>query len=138
MSDSTIGVFENEDRTFPPSAAFVAQANSNDRSLYDEANADFEAFWARQARELLTWDQDFTEVLEWKLPDAKWFADGKLNVSANCLDRHVANGLGEKVAYHWEGEPGDTITITYAQLLTEVKKFANVLKGLGVEKGPVI
>ncbi len=135
MSDSTIGVFENEDRTFPPTAAFVAQANANDRSLYDEANADYEAFWARQARELLTWDQDFTEILEWKLPDAKWFADGKLNVSANCLDRHVANGLGDKVAYHWEGEPGDTITITYAQLLTEVKKFANVLKGLGVEKG---
>ena len=135
MSDSTIGVFETEDRTFPPSAAFVGQANSNDRSLYDEANADFEAFWARQARELLTWDQDFTEILEWKLPDAKWFADGKLNVSANCLDRHVANGLGDKVAYHWEGEPGDTITITYAELLTEVKKFANVLKSLGVEKG---
>ena len=135
MSDSTIGVFESEDRTFPPSPDFVAQANAGDRSLYDEANADYEAFWARQARELLTWDRDFTEVLEWKLPDAKWFADGQLNVSANCLDRHVDAGRGDKVAYHWEGEPGDTITITYAELLTEVKKFANVLKGLGVEKG---
>jgi len=135
VSDSTIGVFETEERTFPPSSAFVSQANTNTSALYDEANADFEAFWARQARELLTWDQDFTEILEWKLPDAKWFADGKLNVSANCLDRHVANGLGDKVAYHWEGEPGDTISITYAELLTEVSKFANVLKGLGVEKG---
>ena len=135
MSDSTIGVFENEDRTFPPPPAFAARANANDRSLYDEADDDFEAFWARQARELLTWDRDFTEILDWKLPDARWFADGQLNVSANCLDRHVAAGSGDKVAFHWEGEPGDTITITYAELLTEVKKFANVLKGLGVEKG---
>ena len=135
MSDSTIGVFENEDRTFPPAPAFVAQANARDRSLYEEADADYESFWARQARELLTWDRDFTEVLEWKLPDAKWFADGQLNVSANCLDRHVEAGRGDKIAYYWEGEPGDTITITYAELLTEVKKFANVMKKLGVEKG---
>jgi len=135
VSDSTIGVFENEDRTFPPAASFVAQANAGDRSLYDEAEADFEAFWARQARELLTWDRDFTEVLEWKLPDAKWFADGQLNVSANCLDRHVEAGRGDKIAYYWEGEPGDTITLTYAELLTEVKKFANVMRSLGVEKG---
>ncbi len=82
MSDSTIGVFENEDRTFPPAASFVAQANAADRSLYDEADADYEAFWARQARELLTWDRDFTEVLEWKLPDAKWFADGRSRFDA--------------------------------------------------------
>ena len=135
MSDSTIGVFENEDRTFPPAPAFVVQANARDRSLYEEADADYESFWARQARELLTWDRDFTEVLEWKLPDAKWFADGQLNVSANCLDRHVEAGRGDKIAYYWEGEPGDTITITYAELLTEVKKFANVMKKLGVEKG---
>ena len=134
MSDSTIGVFENEDRTFPPAPAFVAQANARDRSLYEEADADYESFWARQARELLTWDRDFTEVLEWKLPDAKWFADGQLNVSANCLDRHVEAGRGDKIAYYWEGEPGDTITITYAELLTEVKKFANVMKELGVKK----
>eukprot|EP00095_Tigriopus_kingsejongensis_P006501 snap_masked-scaffold5787_size4330-processed-gene-0.1 protein:Tk06501 transcript:snap_masked-scaffold5787_size4330-processed-gene-0.1-mRNA-1 annotation:"hypothetical protein" len=135
MTEPTIGVYEVEDRRFPPPPAFAAEALTNDRSLYDEAEADYEAFWARQARELLTWDTDFTEVLDWQLPFAKWFEDGKLNVSANCLDRHVDAGLGDKVAYHWEGEPGDTRSITYAELLTEVKKFSNVLKGLGVEKG---
>ena len=131
----TIGVFEIEDRTFAPPEGFVAQANVNDRSLYDEAEADYEAFWARQARELLTWDKDFDKTLEWDLPFAKWFIGGELNISANCLDRHVDAGKGDKVAYHWEGEPGDTVAITYAELLTEVKKFANVLKGLGLEKG---
>ncbi len=135
MTEPTIGVYEVEDRRFPPPPAFAAEALTNDRSLYDEAEADYEAFWARQARELLNWDTDFTKVLDWQLPFAKWFEDGKLNVSANCLDRHVDAGLGDKVAYHWEGEPGDTRSITYAELLTEVKKFSNVLKGLGVEKG---
>ncbi|MEZ5376464.1 MAG: acetate--CoA ligase [Acidimicrobiales bacterium] len=135
MTEPTIGVYEIEGRTFPPPSEFAANALTNDRSLYDEADADYEAFWARQARELLTWDTDFTKILDWQLPFAKWFEDGKLNVSANCLDRHVEAGRGDKVAYHWEGEPGDTRTITYAELLTEVKKFANVLKGLGVEKG---
>lgn len=133
--DQAIEVYENETRTFPPPAGLAAAANSNDRSLYEEAEADYEAFWARQARELLTWDTPFTEILDWDLPNAKWFADGKLNVSYNCLDRHVEAGRGDKVAYHWEGEPGDTITLTYAQLLTEVKKFANVLKGFGLQKG---
>ncbi len=135
MSEPAIEVYEVEDRTFPPPADFAAQANTADQSLYDEANADYEAFWARQARELLTWDRDFETVLDWQLPFAKWFEEGQLNVSANCLDRHVEAGKGDKVAYHWEGEPGDKITITYAELLTEVKKFANVLKGLGLEKG---
>ncbi len=135
MTEPTIGVYEIEGRLFPPPAEFAANALANDRSFYDEADADYEAFWARQARELLTWDTDFTKVLDWQLPFAKWFEDGKLNVSANCLDRHVDAGMGGKVAYHWEGEPGDTRTMTYAELLTEVKKFANVLKGLGVEKG---
>ena len=134
MSEA-IEVYETEDRTFPPSPEFVAQANAADRSLYDEAEADYEAFWARQARELLTWDKDFDTVLEWDLPFAKWFIGGELNVTANCLDRHVNGGRGDKVAYYWEGEPGDTRTITYAELLTDVKKFANVLKGLGLEKG---
>ncbi len=135
MSEPAIEVYETEDRSFPPPAAFAAQANTSDRSLYDEADADYEAFWARQARELLDWDEDFTEVLDWQLPFAKWFADGKLNVSANCLDRHVEAGRGDKIAYYWEGEPGDTVTLTYAELLTEVKKFANVMLGLGLEKG---
>ncbi|MEL7157664.1 MAG: acetate--CoA ligase [Actinomycetota bacterium] len=131
----TIGVFEVEDRTFPPPDDFAAQANTNDRSLYEEAEADFEAFWARQARELVSWSRDFDTVLEWELPFAKWFIGGELNITYNCLDRHVEAGRGDKVAYHWEGEPGDKVAITYAELLTEVCKFANVLKGLGLEKG---
>jgi acetyl-CoA synthetase len=135
MSDSTIEVYEVEDRRFAPSAEFQAAAHTSDQSLYEEAAADFEAFWARQARELLTWRKDFSTVLEWDLPFAKWFADGQLNMSENCLDRHVEAGNGDRVAYHWEGEPGDTRTVTYAGLLTEVKKFANVMLGLGLEKG---
>ncbi|MGI9614664.1 MAG: AMP-binding protein, partial [Acidimicrobiales bacterium] len=131
----TIGVFEVEERTFAPPEAFAAQANVSDRSLYDEAEADYEAFWARQARELVTWNKDFETTLEWDLPFAKWFIGGELNITANCLDRHVDAGNGAKVAYYWEGEPGDTRTITYADLLTDVKKFANVLRDLGLEKG---
>ncbi len=131
----TIGVFEVEDRRFPPSETFVSQANAGDRSLYDEADADYEAFWARQARELVTWSTDFHTTLEWELPFAKWFVGGELNITANCLDRHIEAGNGDKVAYHWEGEPGDTRTMTYAELLTEVSKFANVLKAQGLQKG---
>jgi len=131
----TIGVFEVEDRTFPPPPDFASQALTNDRSLYEEAEADYEAFWARQARELVTWSKDFETTLEWDLPFAKWFIGGELNITYNCLDRHVEAGRGDKVAYHWEGEPGDTITITYAELLTEVCKFANVLKDQGLQKG---
>ena len=134
-SEPTIEVYEVEDRTFPPSDEFKAAALTSDLSLFDEANADFEAFWARQARELVTWQKPFTKVLEWDLPFAKWFSDGQLNVSENCLDRHVEAGLGDRIAYHFEGEPGDTRTLTYGELLTEVKKFANVLKDLGLEKG---
>jgi acetyl-CoA synthetase len=135
MSDATIEVYENEARRFPPPEAFAAAALANDRSLYEEAEADYEAFWARQARELLTWNQDFDTTLVWDLPFAQWFAGGKLNVSENCLDRHVAAGRADKVAYHWEGEPGDTRTITYRQLLADVEKFANVLKGFGLTTG---
>ena len=135
MSDATIEVYETEDRQFPPSSEFAGAALVNDRSLYDEAEADLESFWARQARELISWDQDFDQVLDWQLPYAKWFIGGKLNVSYNCLDRHVEAGKGDKVAYHWEGEPGDTRTITYSGLLDEVSKFANVLKGLGLTAG---
>ncbi|HEY5887662.1 MAG TPA: acetate--CoA ligase [Acidimicrobiales bacterium] len=134
-AEPTIEDYLREERTFPPPASFAADALLTDRSLYDEADADFEAFWARQARELLTWSKDFTTVLEWDLPFARWFADGELNVSYNCLDRHVEAGKGDKVAFHWEGEPGDTRTVTYADLLDEVCRFTNVLKGLGVEKG---
>jgi len=135
MTEPTIEDYLHENRLFPPSAEFKGNALTSDDSLYREADADYEAFWARQARELLTWNSDFTTTLEWELPFAKWFVGGTLNVSENCLDRHVANGIGDRVAYHWEGEPGDTRTITYADLLEEVKKFANVLKGLGLKKG---
>jgi len=135
MADGSIEVYESEGRRFAPSAEFAAAALTNDRSLYDEADADFEAFWARQARELLTWSKDFDTILEWDLPFAKWFPGGELNVSENCLDRHVAAGRGDKVAFHFEGEPGDTRTITYADLLADVERFANVLKGLGLRKG---
>ena len=136
MSDhQAIEVFGLEDRTFPPPDWFTSGALVTDRAMHEEAESDFEAFWARQARELLDWQQDFTTILEWDLPFAKWFVGGKLNVSENCLDRHVRAGRGDKVAFHWEGEPGDTRTITYAELLGEVERFANVLKSLGVQKG---
>ncbi len=135
MSEPTIEDYYVEDRTFPPSDAFRSDAIITDRSLYEEAEADRLGFWARQARELVTWFQDFDTVLEWDLPFAKWFLGGKLNISYNCLDRHVEAGRGDKVAFHWEGEPGDTRTISYNDLLEEVSKFANVLKSLGVEKG---
>ena len=136
MSDhQAIEVFGLEDRTFPPPDWFTSGALVTDRAMHEEAEVDFEAFWARQARELLDWQQDFTTILEWDLPFAKWFVGGKLNVSENCLDRHVRAGRGDKVAFHWEGEPRDTRTITYAELLGEVERFANVLKSLGVQKG---
>ena len=130
-----IDALSYEMRKFPPSAQFVRDASTNDQSLYDEANLDHEGFWARQARELISWDAPWTTVCEWDLPYAEWFVGGKLNVSFNCLDRHVLAGRGDKVALYWEGEPGDTRVVTYADLLTEVQKFANVLKKLGVEKG---
>ena len=123
-----------ESRTFPPDPAFSARANAQP-ALYEEAERDFEAFWARLARERLSWSKPFETTLEWELPFAKWFVGGELNVSYNCIDRHVENGLGDKVAYHWIGEPGDTRTITYADLLAEVSRAANALRELGVEKG---
>jgi acetyl-CoA synthetase len=123
-----------EKRVFPPDPAFVAQANVKP-SIYEEADADFEGFWARIARERISWSKPFEKTLEWDLPFAKWFTGGELNVAYNCVDRHVEAGLGEKVAYHWIGEPGDTRTITYADLQREVSKAANALKELGITKG---
>jgi acetyl-CoA synthetase len=134
-AEATIEAYYLEDRTFPPPEDFRRNALLSDDSFYKEAEGDWEGFWARQARELVTWFDDFDTVLEWDLPFAKWFQGGTLNVTYNCLDRHVEAGRGGKVAYHWEGEPGDTRTITYADLLDEVSRFANVLKSLGVEKG---
>jgi acetyl-CoA synthetase len=123
-----------EDRTFPPPPAFSAKATAGP-DLYIEADEDYEAFWADLARRKLTWRQPFTRTLEWDLPFARWFADGRLNVSENCLDRHVEAGLGGKVAYHWIGEPGDTRTVTYADLHREVQKAANALLELGIRTG---
>ena len=134
MSNQAIEEFYTENRSFPPSEAFQRGALTADQTLYKEADADYEAFWARQARELLTWSQDFHTTLEWDLPYAKWFLGGELNITYNCLDRHIESGNGKKVAFHWEGEPGDTKSITYKELLDEVSKFANVLKDLGLQK----
>ncbi len=131
----TIDALSSENRTFPPSEAFKADALVVDTSLYDEANRDDEAFWARQASDLVEWFEPWDTILDWQLPYAKWFDGGTLNVAHNCLDRHVEAGKGGKVAIHWEGEPGDTRKITYQDLLDEVSQFSNVLKGLGVQKG---
>src|SRR2546421_4824459 len=135
VAEPTIEAYYLEERTFPPPDAFRAGALVADESLHKEADADFEAFWARQADDLVTWFEPWQTVCEWELPFAKWFVGGQLNVSHNCLDRHVEAGRGDRVAYHWEGEPGDTRTITYAELRDEVARFANVLKDLGVAKG---
>jgi acetyl-CoA synthetase len=123
-----------EERTFAPPEDFKRQALVTDTSLYDEAGRDWQGFWAKQAL-ALDWFREWDTILDWQAPFAQWFVGGTLNVSHNCLDRHVAAGRGDKVAYHWEGEPGDTRTITYSELLSEVCRFANVLKGLGVRRG---
>jgi acetyl-CoA synthetase len=130
----SIDDFYLEERRFPPSEAFREQAVVGDQSLYEHAESDWEGFWASQAS-ALDWFERWHTVLEWDLPFSRWFVGGKLNVSYNCLDRHVAAGLGDRVAYYFEGEPGDTRTITYATLLAEVERFANALLGLGVERG---
>ena len=123
----------HEDRLFAPSAEFAAQANAQ-AAMYDEAEKDRLAFWEKQAH-VLQWDAPWTNVLDWKVPFAKWFVGGKINASVNALDRHVNEGRGDRVAFFFEGEPGDTRTITYSQLLTEVKKTANALTELGVRDG---
>jgi len=125
----------HEERRFPPSDDFAAQANAGPE-LYDEAKADRLAFWERQARDLLSWDQQWTQVLDWSNPPfARWFVGGRLNVAYNCVDRHVEAGHGDQVAIHWEGEPGDSRDITYADLQTEVCRTANALTELGVGHG---
>ena len=123
-----------ENRTFVPDPAFVQQANAR-AALYEEAEHDYVAFWERLARERLAWATPFETALEWEPPFAKWFVGGRLNLSYNCLDRHVENGLGDTVAYHWIGEPGDTRTLTYGDMQREVSKAANALLELGVTTG---
>ncbi len=134
MSEPTIEALLAEGRTFPPSEEFSREALVTEAAVYDDAEGDWEGFWARQAREL-DWFEEWDSVLEWDLPDAKWFSGGRINVSYNCLDRHVIAGHGDQVAFHWEGEAGDTRTITYAGLLDEVCRLANGLRSMGVGKG---
>jgi acetyl-CoA synthetase len=129
-----INALLNESRVFPPSQAWRDSALVRDPEVYARAAADPEAFWAGFAREL-DWIQPWTQVLDWKPPHAKWFVDGRLNISANCLDRHVRTARRNKAAIIWEGEPGDRRTLTYFDLLRDVCQFANVLKSLGVKKG---
>jgi len=123
----------SEQRQFPPPPEFAKQANAK-AEIYARADQDFEGFWAEQAGRL-DWARPWDKVLEWELPYAKWFLGGQLNVAYNCVDRHVERGLGTKVAYYWEGEPGDTRTLTYADLQREVNKCANALTALGVKTG---
>jgi acetyl-CoA synthetase len=134
MSETASETGTTEVRTFPPPPQLVAQANVGP-DVYEEAERDPLAFWANAAGRL-TWSQPWDEVLDWSNPPfAKWFVGGKLNVAYNCLDRHVEAGYGDQVAYHWEGEPGDTRTFTYAQLTEEVCRAANALTELGVQAG---
>jgi len=133
VADSTLENLLQEERVFPPPPEFVAQANAGPE-IYDEA-ADWRAWWLEQAKERITWYQEPTvSVDESNAPFYTWFADGRLNLSYNCLDRHL-EARGDKVAYHWIGEPGDTRTFTYRDLYEEVGRFANALKGLGVRRG---
>jgi len=131
---SEIDALLSEDRRFPPSVDWRRNAIANDPDIYSRAAADPEAFWAEQARQL-EWITPFSKVLEGGFPSPKWFSDGTLNVSANCLDRHVRAGRGDRIAFIWEGEPGDTRTLTYAELLDDVSRFAAVLRAQGVRKG---
>ena len=133
MSDQTDSIenLSSESRTFEPSSEFAAQANAK-VDLYAHADKDRLAFWAEQASEL-TWEKKWDKTLEWDAPFAKWFVGGKINATVNALDRHVAEGNGDRIAFHFEGEPGDTRTISYAQLLTEVSKAANALTEIGIK-----
>jgi len=134
VSSATIDTLLREKEQYPPPEAFRKQALVQDASIYEEAAKDPDQFWASMA-EHLTWRRKWTKVLEWDPPFAKWFVGGTLNVSENCLDRHLHDGRRNKAAIVWEGEPGDKRILTYHQLWREVNKFANVLKGLGVKKG---
>src|SRR5215216_1037730 len=134
MTETSSSTDSAATRRFPPPQELAARANVQPQ-VYEEAAADRLTFWETQARRL-TWEQDWERVLDWDDPPfAKWFVGGKLNVAYNCLDRHVEAGHGDQVAYHWEGEPGDRRTLTYAELTAEVGKAANALLELGVRTG---
>ncbi|HEY4246500.1 MAG TPA: acetate--CoA ligase [Lacunisphaera sp.] len=139
MTDQTITSVSRESRIFKPSAEFKNQANlgsfANYRRLYSESVNAPDKFWERQAKKFISWRKPFSSVLKWKAPHAKWFSGGQLNVAENCIDRHLATDRANKAAIIFEGEPGDTRTITYRQLHREVCQFANVLESLGLKKG---
>ncbi len=134
MADDAIEVLLEEGRTFPPPDEFKQSGNLNDPEVFERADKDPEGFWAEMAQEL-DWFKPWDKVLEWDCPWAKWFIGGKINVSYNCLDRHVKTARKNKAAIIWEGEPGDERVLTYRDVWREVNKFANVLKKLGVQKG---
>ncbi|MBH0110844.1 acetate--CoA ligase [Salinibacterium sp. NG22] len=138
MPSNSIDSLLHESRRFAPSEAFSAASEAS-ADLYTSAKEDRVEFWADKAREYVHWHKPFTETLDWSTPPfAKWFADGELNVAYNCLDRHVLAGNGDRVAIHWEGEPGDSRSITYAELTAEVKRAANAMAALGVGQGDVV
>ncbi len=135
-SFAAIEALLNEQRTFPPSEEIQSEAVAGDDSIHRRAAEDPDAFWLELARGFLTWEREPTKSLEWDPPHCAWFADGELNVSANCLDRHLEAGNGDRVAYHWVGEPeGETRDVTYAELHSQVCRLANGLRALGVTKG---
>ncbi|MGB3760472.1 MAG: acetate--CoA ligase [Rivularia sp. (in: cyanobacteria)] len=142
MPEANIESILQEKRLFPPSAEFSQNAHIKSaedyQRLYDKAQANPEAFWAELAEKELDWFQKWDTVLNWQPPFAKWFVNGKINISHNCLDRHLTTANKNKAAIIWEGEPGDSRTITYAQLHREVSQFANALKQLGVKKGDTV
>ncbi|MFM8327459.1 MAG: acetyl-coenzyme A synthetase N-terminal domain-containing protein, partial [Pirellulaceae bacterium] len=141
-TDGKVHTVMQESRLFPPSEAFRSRARIGSmeayQSLYERSIVDSEAFWGEEAREHLHWFEPFREVLRWNEPVAEWFVGGKTNASYNCLDRHLEAGLGDRVAIYWEGEPGDTRTLTYRDLHREVCQFANGLKAIGVQPGQVV
>lgn len=130
-----IEALSDEGRCFYPSREFASTAHVRDSSLHEEGRRNHETYWARHAHELLDWSSPWQEICEWNLPFAKWFVGGTLNVSYNCLDRHVIAGRGDRVAFYWEGEPGDVRIVTYRELLDETQRLANALLSLGVRKG---
>ncbi len=139
MSQDTIESILQEKRLFQPPAEFSQKAHIKSlqeyQALYDKAKADPQAFWAELATQELDWFQKWDSILDWQPPFAKWFVNGKINISYNCLDRHLTTWRKNKAALIWEGEPGDSRTLTYAQLHREVCQMANVIKDLGVQKG---
>jgi acetyl-CoA synthetase len=130
----TLEALLQEGRTFPPAKNFAKDALITDAKVYDEAERDWQGHWAQQAL-ALDWRKEWQTIVDWQLPFAKWFVGGKLNVSENCLDRHVSGGHGNQVAFFWEGEPGDARRVTYKELLDETCRVANLLRELGVRKG---